>query len=368
MSPVAYLDLSRSRDRILPNVLSRWERIAQDTAFIQGPEVAAFEQAFAEFLGAPGVVGVANGTDALVVALRALRLQAGEEVLVPAFSFFATAEAVVLAGGKPVFCDVEPVTWTLDPEDLPRRRTARTVGVIGVHLYGHPFAAEVGEFCRREGLFLVEDAAQAHGARLAGARVGTLGDLAAWSFYPTKNLGAWGDAGAISGKDPQLLHRARQLANHGQTSRYHHVAVGTNSRLDSLQAAVLLERLQLLEGDNERRRAWAERYCGGLSGLGDLELPRELPGCYHVYHQFWIRSAQRDELQHFLRVQGIGTSIHYPSPLHQQPAFRDLVAQEQSLPNAEKAARELLCLPMYAELREEEVDEVVGAIRKFYGA
>ncbi len=366
MSPVSYLDLSRSRDRVLPAVKSRWEQVLAANAFIQGSEVGEFERAFAAYLGAEGVVGVANGTDALVVALRALGLHSGDEVLVPAFSFFATAEAVVWAGGRPIFCDVEPITWNLDPDELLARRTPRTVGVIGVHLYGHPFASALMEFCRREGLFLLEDAAQAHGARRHGASVGTLGDLAAWSFYPTKNLGAWGDAGAVSGNDPELLSRVRRIANHGQTSRYHHVAVGTNSRLDALQAAVLAERLKQLEADNDRRRTLAFAYSESLRGVGDLELPGELPGCRHVYHQFWVRTPRRDELQQFLAARRIGTSIHYPTPLHLQPGLADWVPSGLTLPNAERAARELLCLPMYAELRDEEVQEVAEAIRDFY--
>jgi dTDP-4-amino-4,6-dideoxygalactose transaminase len=209
-------------------------------------------------------VAVANGTDALVVALRALGLRPGDEVIVPAFSFFATAECVVLAGGVPVFCDIDPETFNLDPDDCAARVSERTVGVVGVHLYGRPFDfGRLREVVAARGLWLVEDAAQAHGARWRGRRVGTLGELAAWSFYPTKNLGAFGDGGALSGMDEELLQKAHRLANHGQTSRYHHVEVGTNSRLDSLQAAVLNLRLATLDEDNASRRRLAELYRRG---------------------------------------------------------------------------------------------------------
>lgn len=366
MTQVPYLDLSRSRKRIAAGVEARWASILRENAYILGSEVSAFEEEFAAFLGAAGVAGVGNGTDALVVGLRTLGLRPGDEVLVPAFSFFATAEAVVWAGGKPVFCDVETETWNLDPAELERRKTPRTVGVIGVHLYGHPFASEIVEFCRREGLFLLEDAAQAHGARLEGRAVGTLGQLAAWSFYPTKNLGAWGDGGALSGPDRELVERARRIANHGQTSRYHHVEVGTNSRLDALQAAVLRERLRHLEEDNRNRRRLALQYRALLDGVGDLLLPRERGGSESVYHQYAVRTRARDELQRYLGQRGIGSSIHYPSPLHRQPALRSWCPEEIDFPNAEAASRELLCLPMYAELTETEVEQVAAAIRDFY--
>jgi dTDP-4-amino-4,6-dideoxygalactose transaminase len=335
---------------------------------VLGPEVRELETSFRELLGAGGVVGVANGTDALVLALRALGVAPGDEVIVPAFSFFATAEAVVLAGGVPVFADVLPETLNLDPADAARRITSRTVGVLGVHLYGRPFDADaLAALCRERGLWLVEDAAQAHGARYRGRRVGTLGALAAWSFYPTKNLGAFGDAGAVSGVDGDLVEKVRRLANHGQTSRYHHVAVGTNSRLDSLQAAVLNLRLETLDEDNARRRALAAIYREGLAGVGDLRLPVDHPEDEVVYHQMTVMTARRDELMRFLAERGIGSSVHYPSPLHRQPAMAELGPAAPELPVAERAASEVLCLPMFAELEAGEAETVVGAVRSFYG-
>jgi len=369
MNPVPYLDLSRARRRVEPELHVRWQKILDGNAFILGPEVKEFEAAFAAFLGATAAVGVANGTDALTVALRALGVGPGDEVIVPAFSFFATAEAVVLAGGTPVFADIEPDTYNLDPADAGARVGARTVGVIGVHLYGRPFDAErLGALCRQRGLWLVEDAAQAHGARFGSRRVGTLGDLAAWSFYPTKNLGCFGDGGAVTGMDAERMAKVFRVANHGQTERYHHVEIGTNSRLDSLQAAVLNLRLRTLDQDNARRRALAAVYCAGLAGVGDLRLPPDRPDDECVYHQMTVATARRDALMGFLKERGIGSSVHYPSPLHRQPAMAAHLAAQAPLPHAERAGGEVLCLPMFAELETAEAERAVEAVRAFYGA
>lgn len=370
MTPVPYLDLSRARDRIADELAERWRRVLDATAFVLGPEVAEFEEAFARYLGAAGCVGAANGTDALVVALRALGAGPGDEVVVPAFTFFASAEAVLLAGAVPVLADVDPATCNLDPAAAEAAVTARTVGVIGVHLYGRPFDADaLGALCRGRGLWLLEDAAQAHGATWRGRRVGTLGTLATWSFYPTKNLGCFGDGGAVTGPDAELLDHVRRLANHGQTSRYHHVEVGTNSRLDSLQAAVLNCRLPHLEADNRARRRNADRYRQALAGGGDLTFPTDPPEAECVYHQMAVRTARRDALRDHLAAAGIGSSIHYPEPLHRQPALEGLLPDAgAALPASEAAARELLCLPLFPELTEGEVERACTAIRDFYGA
>ena len=369
MNPVPYLDLSRARRRVESELLARWRRILDGNAFVLGPEVAEFETAWASFLGAAGAVGVANGTDALTVSLRALGVAPGDEVVVPAFSFFATAEAVVLAGGTPVFADVDPESYNLDPADAEAKVGPRTVGIVGVHLYGRPFDAErLGALCRRRGLWLVEDAAQAHGARFRGRRAGTLGDLAAWSFYPTKNLGCFGDGGAVSGDNAELLARVRRAANHGQTERYHHVEIGTNSRLDALQAAVLNLRLRTLDEDNARRRALAAIYREGLAGVGDLRLPPDRADDECVYHQMTVATSRRDELMAFLRQRGVGSSVHYPSALHRQPAMAARLAATPRLPVAERAGGEVLCLPMFAELEPAEAGRAVEAVRAFYGA
>ncbi len=365
---ISALRLDRARDRIAPQVKERWRRVVDNTAFVLGPEVREFEEGFARFLGAAGCVGVGNGTDALVLALRALDLQPGDEVIVPAFTFFATAEAVVLAGGKPVFADVEPATLNLSAADAERRISARTAGIIGVHLYGRPFDAEaLLNLCAERGLWLVEDAAQAHGAVCGDLRVGTLGALACWSFYPTKNLGAWGDGGAVTGPDSELLERVQRLANHGQLGRYQHHEVGSNSRLDSLQAAVLNCRLPLLDDDNLRRREIADHYRGAFAGVDEIALPEDAEETIPVYHQFAVRTTRRDALAEHLASEGIGSAVHYPAPLHTLSAItRGATTPPPSLPVAEAAARELLCLPMFPELTNDEVAEVCLSVVRFY--
>jgi dTDP-4-amino-4,6-dideoxygalactose transaminase len=369
MTTIPYFDLTRARRRIEDELAERWRRILDANAFVLGPEVREFEAAFREFLGAAAVAAVANGTDALVVALRALDVGPGDEVIVPAFSFFATAEAVVLAGATPVFADVRPDTYNLDAEDAAARVGPRTVGVIGVHLYGRPFDAEaLGALCARHGLWLLEDAAQAHGARFAGRRVGTLGALAAWSFYPTKNLGGFGDGGAVSGPDAEPVERVRRLANHGQVERYRHADIGTNSRLDSLQAAVLALRLRTLDQDNARRRELARIYLERLAGVGDLRFPVDRDADECVYHQMTIATSRRDALAEHLKARGVGSSVHYPSPLHRQEAMARRLPEPPPLPVAERAALEVLCLPMFAELERAEAERAADEVAAFFGA
>lgn len=364
---VPVFDLGRARERIRQPLTERWQSLLDHTSFVGGGEVEELERAFAEYLGVEGCVGVANGTDALVVALRALDLEPGDEVIVPAFTFIASAAAVVLAGGRPVFADVEAETLNLDPASVAERLGERTVGVIGVHLYGRPFAvAPLEELCAEHDLWLLEDAAQAHGAAYRGRKVGGFGRLATWSFYPAKNLGCFGDGGAVTGNRPELLERVRRLANHGRAEHYHHTEVGTNSRLDALQAAVLNCRLPLLEADNERRREVSGIYRERLQGVGDLRLLRDEAETLPVYHQLVVLSERRDALREQLTAQGIGTAIHYPAALHQQPAFAELAPAEASLPVAGRAGREVLCLPIFAEITDPEVEQVCRAVREFF--
>ncbi len=366
MTAIPQLDLGRAARRIEVELDRRWRALLGRTAFIGGEEVASFERAFAAFLEVPEAVGVANGTDALVLALRALDLEPGDEVLVPAFTFIATAAAVRMLGGHPVFADVEPSTLNLDLASAAARLGPRTVGIIGVHLYGRPCDVEgAASLAARHGLWLLEDAAQAHGARRRGRRVGTFGRIATWSFYPSKNLGCFGDGGAVTG-EPALLERLRRLANHGRTAHYEHSEVGTNSRLDALQAAVLNCRLPLLEEDNARRRVLAARYRERLAGVGDLRLLSDAPDDEPVYHQFTALTARREALRSFLGERGIGAAVHYPLPLHRQPAFA--AAAGESFPVAERAAAEVLCLPMFPELEDGEVDRVCEAVAEFFAA
>lgn len=367
---VPFLDLTRTRRRIAAQLEERWARILDQTSFVLGPEVREFEQSFAAYLGVEACAGLANGTDALILPLRALGLKPGDEVIVPAFSFFATAEAVSYVGGKPVFADVDPETLNLDPAEVAARVTSRTVGVIGVHLYGRPFDVDAMlEICSRHGLWLIEDAAQAQGASWKGKRVGGFGQIAAWSFYPTKNLGCFGDGGAVTGNDRALVEHVHSLGNHGQPVRYTHLEIGTNSRLDSLQAAVLNCRLPLLEEDNTRRRELACRYHGALSGLGDLRLLPDREGTVSVYHQMTVRTSRRDELLEHLKKEGVGAAVHYPSPLHHQPAMKGVAdAAPEDFPVSNLAAREVLCLPIFPELTDEEHARVCEAVRGFFGS
>lgn len=365
---ISPFDLSPSVERIRSELLDRWEDLLDGTTFVGGAEVRSFEAGWAEYLGAEGCVGVANGTDALHVALRALGLEPGEEVILPAFTFFATAEAVVLAGGTPVLADIEPATFNLDPTDVASRVTERTRGILTVHLYGQPSDLDgLTELCDRRELWLLEDAAQAHGARWRGRRVGTFGALAGWSFYPSKNLGCFGDGGAVTGRDPALLERVRMLGNHGRVEHYEHGLIGTNSRLDALQAAVLNLRLPHLDRANARRRTIASRYRGALRGVGDLRFPEVPEPAEPVYHQVTVRTGSREALRAHLDDAGIGTGVYYPLPVHLQPGMKAAIPEGVDLPEAERASRECLSLPVHPHLSDRDVDRVCTSIRSFYG-
>jgi dTDP-4-amino-4,6-dideoxygalactose transaminase len=362
---VPVFNLQRARERIAEPLAERWHRILEDTAFVGGQEVEEFERAFAGFLGAAGCVGVGNGTDALTLALRALDLGPEDEVLVPAFTFFATWESVVLAGGRPVAVDIDPETYLLDLEAAARAVGKRTVGMVGVHLYGCPMTIDaVDAFCGEHGLWFVEDAAQAHGASIGGRSVGTLGRLAAWSFYPSKNLGCFGDGGAVTSDDPELLERVRRLANHGQTGRYEHALVGTNSRLDALQAAVLNCRLPLLDDDNRRRGEIVEQYRSRLAkhGLVFQEIPESGQSAWHLAT---VRSSERDGLVAWLREGGIGSAIHYPRAIPEQPVLEGTTMAHE-VPEASRAGREVVSLPLFPELTDEEVATVCDAVEGFF--
>lgn len=353
----AYLEQQTELDRATLEVLrSGW--------YVLGPQVRAFEQEFAAWLGLPDAASVASGTDALLLALLACQVEPGDEVIVPSHTAVATVAAVELAGGRPVFVDIRPDSFTLDPDAVAAAITPRTAGLVAVHLYGQmaeldPLAA----LAERHGLWLVEDCAQAHGASSQGRPAGSVGHIAAFSFYPTKNLGAAGDGGLVASRQPELIERVRLLRQYGWRERYISEAAGLNSRLDELQAALLRVKLRRLEAWNRQRQALAAAYDAQLAGSA-VATPRVLPGNRHVYHLYVVRSPQRDALAEHLARHGIATAIHYPLPVHQQPAYRHL-APAGGLPVTQRAAAEILSLPIYPQMPAEHVAQVARCIHQF---
>ena len=374
MIPAA--DLSRMHAGIRPELDAAVARVLDRDWYILGPEVEAFEAELAAYLGATHVVGVGNGTDAITLTLRALDIGPGDEVITTAFTAAPTVGAIVAAGATPVFAEVDPVTRTLDPTATEAAITPRTRAVMPVHLYGHP--AEMTAFRRlasRHGLALIEDAAQAHGAGYHGRMAGTLGDAACFSFYPTKNLGALGDGGAIVTDDAALAARLRQLRHLGQSARYVHAEHATHSRLDELQAALLRAKLTHLAAWTAERRELAARYSAALSGPGrsavgsgsPLRLPAEADGVESCWHQYVVETADgsREAFREHLRAAGVGSDVHYPTPIHLQPAYARYGAGPGSLPVSERLARTVVSLPMFVGLSEAELQAVAGAVRGF---
>lgn len=328
--------------------------------FILGPELEAFEREFAAWCGAAYGVGVASGTDALHLALRACGVGPGDEVISVAFTAVPTINAISLTGARPVLVDVDPRTRTMDPAAAAAAITARTRAIMPVHLYGHPAdMAPLQALARQHGLWLIEDAAQAHGTAYQGRRAGTLGHLAAFSFYPTKNLGAYGDAGMVVTDDPALAERLRLLRNYGQTDRYHHQIEGLNSRLDELQAAILRVKLRHLDAWTAARRERAARYAARLQRVAP---PVEAPGAHHVYHLYVVEVPRREAVQQALAARGVGTLVHYPIPAHRQPAYAHLGLPSGALPVSERLGDTVLSLPLYPELSLADVDTVAAAL------
>ncbi|HXF85987.1 MAG TPA: DegT/DnrJ/EryC1/StrS family aminotransferase [Anaerolineales bacterium] len=333
--------------------------------FILGPQVVKFEESVASYLGASYAVGLASGTDALVIALRALDIGVGDEVIVPAYTFFATAGAVMSVGAKPVFVDIDSQTYQIDTSKIERAITPKTKAIIPVHLYGHPSEMKpILEIARKHNLKVIEDNAQAFGAEYLGNKTGTLGDIGCLSFFPTKNLGAYGDGGMVVTHDAALAERMRMLRTHGWKKKYYSEEIGYNSRLDALQAAILQAKLPHVEAWNERRRELAKRYSEYLAPLG-MTVPVECEWGKHVYHLYIIRTKQRDALQAFLKEKGIASEVYYPLPPHLAIPCRRLGYQEGDFPQAELASRETLALPLYPELTLEQQDQIIEAVREF---
>lgn len=341
-------------------------RVLRSGQYISGKEVERFEKSFAQYLSVPYVVAVNSGTAALHLALLALGVKPKDEIIIPSYTFAATAEAILYCGAAPVFVDIDANTYTIDPEAASAAITPKTVGIIPVHLYGQMADMEtLNAIADKHKLWVVEDACQAHGASLMGKKVGTWAGVGVFSFYPTKNLGGIGEGGAIATHDESLAEFVRTARSHGAQKRYLHTILGYNYRLNEIQAAVLSVKLHYLNKNNTRRRELAALYSQILGGL-PVRLPQEHSGFTHVYHQYTLRTNKRDELQEYLTAQGIETSIHYPLPLHLQKAFRNQGRKGGSLETAEQLAQEIVSLPLYPQLSEEEIKYVGEHVTEFF--
>jgi dTDP-4-amino-4,6-dideoxygalactose transaminase len=365
---IQLVDLKKQYESIKSEIDAVMAEVLGRTAFIGGSYVKNFEEAFAAFCGVKHCVGVGNGTDALFIALKCLGIEPGDEVIVPANSFIATAEAVTQAGARVVFADIDPRTYNLDITSVQQRVSPKTKALIPVHLYGQPADMDpLLALAAKHGLRVIEDAAQAHGAEYKGRKIGSIGDCACFSFYPGKNLGAYGDAGALVTQDEGLARKARMFANHGRIDKYDHELEGINSRLDGLQAAILGVKLKHLPKWTEARRAHADLYNRCLAGIG-LVTPCEIEDVRAVYHLYVIRvpKDRRGELQAYLQSNGVSTGIHYPIALPNLKAYQYLNPVNGDFPEATKASREIVSLPMYPELEEEEIRYIAERIARFF--
>jgi dTDP-4-amino-4,6-dideoxygalactose transaminase len=364
MSTVPFIDLAAVHEPIRPQLTAVFDDVLRRSAFTGGAEVSSFEEELARYVGASHAVGVGSGTAALHLALVAAGVGPGDEVILPANTFIATAEAVVAAGATPVLAEVEATTALLDPASVEAAVTARTAAVIAVHLYGQPVDGRAfRELAAREGLFLLEDACQAIGASWEGIPAGSLGDAAAFSFYPGKNLGAFGDAGAVTTHDQDLARRVRRLRSHGEASKHQHLEFGVCERLDGLQAALLRVKLRRLPAEQRRREVAVAGYTGALDGMDGVTRLRTSPGARHVHHLLVVRVAARDTVLGHLRRSGVEAAVHYPRPIHLQPAGGSLGARGQ-FPVAEALSDSVLSLPLWPGMGAAVVDRVVGALEE----
>ena len=362
---VPFLDLNAHHAPHLAEFKSAISDVIDSNAFAGGPYVAAFEKDFAAYCNCQHAIGLGSGTEALWLVLRACGIGAGDEVITVPSTFMATAEAITYCGATPVFVDVDERTYTMDPAGLTAALTKRTKAIIPVHLFGQPADMDpILAFARAHGLLVIEDAAQAHGAEYKGQRAGSLGDAGCFSFYPGKNLGAFGEAGAVVTNDDELQEKIKVLRDHGQTRKYHHTMVGWNCRMDGIQGAILRIKLKHLERGNQLRRTHALRYRKALENTEGVVTPLEAEYAKHVYHIFAIRVQERDEVMQLLEQKGIGCGVHYPIPVHRQKAYEHLGYPEGSFPIAEATAAEFLSLPMFPELTPGQVDLVAQAVKE----
>jgi dTDP-4-amino-4,6-dideoxygalactose transaminase len=361
---IPFLDLKAHHDPIRAEVMAAIAEVVDTNAFAGGPFVARFEEDYARFCDTKHCVGVGNGTDAIWFALLALGIKAGDEVICPPMTFMATAEAITYAGAKPVFVDIDPTTYTIDATKIEAAITPRTKAIIPVHLFGQCADMDpILALAKKHGLVVVEDGAQSQGATYNGRKAGSMGHAAATSFYPGKNLGAWGEAGAATTNDDSVAARMRMFREHGQAKKYYHDVVGWNGRMDGIQGAVLRVKLKYLEQANEGRRRAAARYNELLKGVPGLILPVEASYARHIYHIYPIRVANRDDLMKKLADRGVSTGIHYPVPVHLQNAYAELGHKKGDFPVSEACGDEFVSLPMFPELTEAQVDYVVEQVR-----
>jgi len=368
---IPLLDLKAQFETIKEDVLRALLEVADSQRFIMGEPVKQLEEAISKYVGSEFAIACASGTDALLLSLKALKLEPGDEVITSPFTFFATAGAIHNAGGTPVFADIEPSTFNIDPAHVQAAITSRTRAIVPVHLFGQMARMEdVMPLCEQHGLALIEDAAQAIGARreIDGEwrMAGELGTTGAFSFFPSKNLGGWGDGGIMTTQDADLAQRLARLRTHGGAKQYHHEEIGTNSRLDTVQAAILLAKLPRLDEWNVARRNHAEVYADGLAGISTVTVPHTDPANEHVYNQYTIRTSRRDELRSFLSERSIGCAVYYPKALHMQPCFEHLGYKEGQLPESDRACDEVLSLPVYPELSTDQQQVVIDTIREFH--
>jgi dTDP-4-amino-4,6-dideoxygalactose transaminase len=361
---IPLVDLKTQYQDIKEQVLSEIGQALDGMQLFLGKNVQTLESNFAEFCGVESAVGVSSGTDALHIAIRACGIGPGDEVITVSHTFIATIEAIILAGAKPVFVDIDPQTYNIDTGQIERMINSKTRAILPVHLYGHPSDMDpILELARTYKLKVIEDACQAHGAEYKGRRTGSMGDAGCFSFYFTKNLGAYGEGGIITTSDPDIAERCRMLRDHGQNSKYHHSMMGINGRLDEIQAAVLRVKFPHLEDWIEKRRNLAQAYNAGLAPL--LKKPQEMPWAKHVYHLYVIRTPEREELRAWLESKGIGAGMHYPIPVHKQEAWRVYGGGDFSLPITEKITEEIISLPIYPEMTNEEANYICSCIREF---
>lgn len=350
-------------------IMEQFDRFIGSGSYVMGERVALFEQRMAEKVEVPYAIGVGNGTDALVLALEAFGIGEGDEVITTPFTFFATAEAISRRGAEPVFADVEPDTYNLDPDKIEERITSRTKAILPVHLFGQPADMErIGRIAQKHGLLVIEDACQAVGARFKDRPAGSFGHAACFSFFPTKNLGTMGDGGMVVTPDPDIAARIRKLRHHGSPRKYYHDTIGYNSRLDELHALILLSALNHIDRWNDRRRAIAERYRQALEDLPYLRLPVEKEGASSVYHLYCLGSQEREPLQTALRLAGVQTGIYYPCPLHLQKAYTQLGYRPGDLPVAEQLSQQLFAIPLHPFLSETEQDRIISVLQSFRSA